>query len=1442
MTVLMVDVYVASTWFGVGYERNGMDPQENTTRCLRKRKAVGLPPFELKISEKRPKMTGAERSRNFRERLKKNPELYKAHRAYETARTKNIRAELKEDQRLAYNAKSRERMRKYRERQKAEGVVVRKVRRVMTRTEAEVLRRKWRDEKRRLRENMTSQKRRRVNELRRIRYKQKTQLKSVKVAQTTLTGEHDVIDEPCTSRTSAFPSEMAKRKAISRAKKTLPNSPKQFSSVVASIISSATPRKKTELHKEIICSPKARKRLDILESMNINLRNNLKNMGKTKKAIVQKRYMAYSLIKNAKKTCNPSREVVNGLGFSQKFINKVQNLDNNNLDSRKRRNDAMPTKTTETVENFYDRTDLVRTLPQNATKKGVKKILECSLLTMYEEFKKDHPHVKISYSKFVAMKPQNVMPMSKNKLMACLCEYCVNVELKIEAMNTLKKQKAARTGDQEEEVPFPSNKFDLSKLTTCDIETKACIDRTCQDCGTDKINNLLVNLTSEVDTTVTWFEWERTKYTNSSGKESLRMMKIRKEQNASDFREKIKTDLLPFPKHIFDAKWQSKQFATLSKEVPENTALFCCDFAENFACSYQDEAQGAHWSYDQVTIHPVVCYYRCPEESCNLVVEESFLVISDDHLHDSHAVHHYTKLAVEHLKTKGIRIDKLIQFSDGASSQYKGRTNFADLAYGPEDFCSFEKHFFGSQHGKGPCDREIGTVKRSVVLAVKARRAEITDARTFFEYCNSSLARPKNATEHAHFKRTSTFVTVGDIDRKRPERTSLKPVKATRKFHSFRSTENSQVTNIVESRERSCFCMACLGETTEDGCPNKHMIGEWISHDLKKRTRGNMTNQVGRARAGDGGMRAVGGVRVRGGGVRVRGGGARVRGGGARVRGGRGRGTRRGGRGYDGLITTEGLSSVTDEDLDERRSDVEDADVEVRRGRGQGRGGRGPRRGGRGRGRGGRGRGRGRGRLEDTDEEDTDEEYSASMSDGADHISMTDGEDPMSMTDEEELSPIIPSQAPCSQFLAEVLDSPSLDQSTSSLDLSFIIQNICQDDSINLSDTPIKWDDATFAMLDNGGSGAFLGFPVTKDPVETTTHAQCTTNPTSAVSVDMHTVGRPVYVMDEAPPVEDIGDPPVEDTGAPPVEDIGDPPVEDIGDPPVEDNGDPPVEDIGDPPVEDTRAPPVEDIGDPPVKDIGDPPVEDIGDPPVEDIGDPPVEDIRAPPVEDIGDPPVEDIGDPPVEDIGAPPVEDIGDPPVEDIGAPPVEDIRDPPVEDTGAPPVEDIGDPPVEDIGAPPVEDIGAPPVEDIGDPPVEDTGAPPVEDIGDPPVEDIEDPPVEDTGDPSDGGPSVGDSGFPVVNNHVKTTTHKKECTKNSPSADIQLQTLKRDTTGYNISSRSRGAGGRYSQRSSQRYVQTLWKNLTHQIWCRWDIDFCTSLKKLINLLWHIESLIL
>lgn len=54
----------------------------------------------------------------------------------------------------------------------------------------------------------------------------------------------------------------------------------------------------------------------------------------------------------------------------------------------------------------------------------------------------------------------------------------------------------------------------------------------------------------------------------------------------------------------------------------------CMDYAENYTCVYQDEAQSAHWSHEQVTLFFIVAYFRC--HTCNEVAHDSLVFVTDD--------------------------------------------------------------------------------------------------------------------------------------------------------------------------------------------------------------------------------------------------------------------------------------------------------------------------------------------------------------------------------------------------------------------------------------------------------------------------------------------------------------------------------------------------------------------------------------------------------------------------------------------------------------------------------------------------------------------------------------------------------------------------------------------------------------------------------------------
>ena len=70
------------------------------------------------------------------------------------------------------------------------------------------------------------------------------------------------------------------------------------------------------------------------------------------------------------------------------------------------------------------------------------------------------------------------------------------------------------------------------------------------------------------------------------------------------------------------------------------------DFSENYACTFQSEAQSGFFDRNQVTIHPIMCYYMEPiqanqieEESTeHIMVKHPIIAISEDTKHDADAV------------------------------------------------------------------------------------------------------------------------------------------------------------------------------------------------------------------------------------------------------------------------------------------------------------------------------------------------------------------------------------------------------------------------------------------------------------------------------------------------------------------------------------------------------------------------------------------------------------------------------------------------------------------------------------------------------------------------------------------------------------------------------------------------------------------------------------
>ena len=210
------------------------------------------------------------------------------------------------------------------------------------------------------------------------------------------------------------------------------------------------------------------------------------------------------------------------------------------------------------------------------------------------------------------------------------------------------------------------------------------------------------------------------------------------------------------------------------------------DFAENYNCSHLDEAQSAHWNYEQVVSHSGVTHYHCPSEGCAKIMYESVVCISEDLRHDYHAVHHYTTLVRQDIMHM-INMEKEIQFLEGAPNQHKG-SQLRRLVYVrtglwvPNREAFWEVPWTQKDH---VTTRQVWS--RAVHLAVGSHRTIIKNAKQFFIYAKTAITRPK-VNPYCHEKGSFIFRYKWGHSPWSTEQT-IKGITGSQSLHAFRSMQ-----------------------------------------------------------------------------------------------------------------------------------------------------------------------------------------------------------------------------------------------------------------------------------------------------------------------------------------------------------------------------------------------------------------------------------------------------------------------------------------------------------------------------------------------------------------------------------------------------------------------------------------------------------------------------
>lgn len=407
-----------------------------------------------------------------------------------------------------------------------------------------------------------------------------------------------------------------------------------------------------------------------------------------------------------------------------------------------------------------------------------KRLLLSNMKEMYIAYR-ERNGPEIGFSKFCELRPKwCIMVGSAGTHSVCVCTVHQNVKLMLAA------------------TPIKDDYKVLISKTVCGIESKNCMLGRCEECpGIEGLKEFLINSFADYDPDdiIEFKQWIHT------DRDTLDTKQLPME----DFIEELASKISNLSSHHYIAKHQSCYLKSLKENLTVGELVILMDFAENYSFIVQDATQGFHWENSQATLHPFVVYYK--ELGSEEVRTSSLCIISNCLRHDTIAVHVFLREVIQYLNGLINEIRHIHYFSDGSAAQYKNYKNFINLCHHQADFnISAEWNFFGTSHGKSPCDGIGGTAKRLAARASLQRPVEnqILNPFDLFNFCNQHVAGikflyvPQEKIEGIRMVQEERFKDGHTIS-------------GTRENHQFVPMNNKQIRVSRVSNDTSSF-IACV--------------------------------------------------------------------------------------------------------------------------------------------------------------------------------------------------------------------------------------------------------------------------------------------------------------------------------------------------------------------------------------------------------------------------------------------------------------------------------------------------------------------------------------------------------------------------------------------------------------------------------------------------------
>lgn len=452
------------------------------------------------------------------------------------------------------------------------------------------------------------------------------------------------------------------------------------------------------------------------------------------------------------------------------------------------------------------------------------RILELSLKEVYQKYTDIYPAADLSFMTFCRLRPKNIRCSSTKDFMSCLCEQCLNVKLKVEAL-----VRVAAKENISCDLPKEINSLhSMCKLAVCAEPTNDCIDQKCPNCLNNLLNCFAPISThpkaSEVKTT--WKTWKmsdiqtiaKSVSTNTDGKkntETVHVMKkrndfVRTEGTISELIKELLLDMKTHPKHLYVADHQQAQRRLLRENQTTSMIVMDVDYSENITAKYREEPQSAHYCKRQFTLFPVSVEYIQNETN----YREEILCISDDLTHDVVQADTFIKTVMDHLiNERGLSPESAVHiFSDRCASQFSNRYMATFISQRK----NITWNFYGVRHGKNLSDTAGANFKTLLTRHILQTGDPFDTLDSF-----SNLELPTPQLERR--RRTVKVISLHEMKELRNEYdlVSIPALTGIKQFHQIHS---SQGNGSVEVRHLTCYCTSCL-EGTRQLCTNKSNVG-----------------------------------------------------------------------------------------------------------------------------------------------------------------------------------------------------------------------------------------------------------------------------------------------------------------------------------------------------------------------------------------------------------------------------------------------------------------------------------------------------------------------------------------------------------------------------------------------------------------------------------------